>query len=87
MGVKSYPLIVNTLFEDNENEDHLFALKLALFEVPAIKDSKDDEKKKALRTCTSKLDVLKVTLEFFNLIDISTTILSNLVLGCGAFGS
>ena len=33
MGVKSYPLIVNTLFEDNENEDHLFALKLALFEV------------------------------------------------------
>ena len=66
MGVNSYPLIVNTLFEDNENEDHLFALKLALFEVPAIKDSKDDEKKKALRTCTSKLDVLKVALEFFS---------------------
>ena len=66
MGVKSYPLIVNTLFEDDENEDHLFALKLALFEIPAIKDSKDDGKKKALRTCTSKLDVLKVALEFFS---------------------
>jgi hypothetical protein len=49
MGVKSYPLIVNTLFEDNDNEDHLFALKLALFEVPAIKDSKDDEKKKSIK--------------------------------------
>ena len=49
MGVKSYPLIVNTLFEDNENEDHLFALKLALFEVDKIRDSKDEELKKALR--------------------------------------
>ena len=66
MGVKSYPLIVNTLFEDDENEDHLFALKLALFEIPAIKDSKDDGKKKALRTCTSKLEVLRVALEFFS---------------------
>ena len=30
MGVKSYPLIVNTLFEDNENEDHLFGFKTCI---------------------------------------------------------
>lgn len=66
VGVKSYPLLVNTLFEENENEDHLFALKLALFESPKIKDSTNDDLKKKLRQGKTKIDVLKAAIEFMD---------------------
>ena len=59
----SYNKITKAIFEQGENEDQLFALKLALFELPAIRDSKDDELKKKLRQSKSKIDTLKVAFE------------------------
>ena len=38
-----------------ENEDHLFALKLALFELPEIRESDNVEAKTALRKGTNKI--------------------------------
>ena len=40
LDTKFYPVLVKAIFDDAENEDHLFALKLALFEVDKIRDSK-----------------------------------------------
>ena len=40
---KSYNKLVKAIFEQGKNEDQLFALKIALFELPGIRDSKDDE--------------------------------------------
>ena len=59
----SFAKIVNAIFEQNENEDQLFALKLALFELTAIRDSKDLDLKKKLRQCKNKIDTLKVAFE------------------------
>ena len=59
----SFQKLVKAIFEQGENEDHLFALKLALFELPAITDSKKDELKKKLRQSKNKIDTLKVTFE------------------------
>ena len=42
---KFYPSLIKAIFEDKENEDHLFALKLALFEVEEIRNSTDNENK------------------------------------------
>ena len=56
---KIYPTIVDTLFTNMENEDHLFALKLALFEVQDIRESTDTAAKTALRKSKNKIDVLK----------------------------
>ena len=58
-----WPKFVSALFTDLENEDHLFALKLALFELPAIRDSKNDELKKKLRQSKNKIDTLKFAFE------------------------
>ena len=55
--------MVKAIFEQGENEDHLFALKLALFELPAITDSKKDELKKKLRQSKNKIDTLKFAFE------------------------
>jgi hypothetical protein len=49
IDTKFYPMLVKAIFEEPNNEDNLFALKLALFEVDKIRDSKDEELKKALR--------------------------------------
>ena len=49
LDTRFYPTLVKSIFQDEENEDHLFALKLALFEVKEIRDSKDNEGKKKLR--------------------------------------
>ena len=49
IDTKFYPMLVKAIFEEPDNEDNLFALKLALFEVDKIRDSKDEELKKALR--------------------------------------
>jgi hypothetical protein len=56
---KIYPTIVDTLFTNMENEDHLFALKLALFEVQEIRESKDTAAKTAMRKGTNKIEVLE----------------------------
>tara|TARA_B100000929_G_scaffold6343_1_gene5367 strand:+ start:290 stop:763 length:474 start_codon:yes stop_codon:yes gene_type:complete len=63
LDTKFYPTIIKALFEDKENEDHLFALKLALFEVKEIRDSKDNESKKKLRQAKNKIDVLKIAFD------------------------
>ena len=59
----SFNKLVKAIFEQGENVDQLFALKLALFEQPNIRDSKNDELKKKLRQCTNKIDTLKVAFE------------------------
>ena len=59
----SYNKITKAIFEQGENEDQLFALKLALFEQPEIRDSKNDELKKKLRQSKNKIDVLKLAID------------------------
>ena len=59
----SFQKLIKAIFEQGENEDHLFALKLALFELPAIRDSKNDELKKKLRQSKNKIDTLKVAFD------------------------
>ena len=59
----SFQKLVKAIFEQGENEDHLFALKLALFELPVIRDSKNDELKKKLRQSKNKIDTLKFAFE------------------------
>jgi len=58
IGVSSYPSIVKLLFNDDKNEDHIFALKLALFEIDKIKDSANTELKSNIRKGKSKSDIL-----------------------------
>ena len=59
----SFQKLIKAIFEQGENEDHLFALKLALFEQPEIRDSKNDELKKKLRQSKNKIDTLKIAFE------------------------
>ena len=63
LDTKFYPTLVKSIFQDEENEDHLFALKLALFEVNKIRNSKDNENKKKLRQAKNKIEVLKIALD------------------------
>ena len=63
LDTKFYPTLVNAIFRDVENEDHLFALKLALFELEKIRDSKNDELKKKLRQSKNKIELLKLAIE------------------------
>lgn len=58
LDATAYSSIVKLLFSDNKNEDHLFALKLALFEVEKIRDSENKELKNALRQSKTKVDAL-----------------------------
>lgn len=60
---KSYNKLVKAIFEQGDNEDQLFALKIALFEVAEIRDSKNDELKKKLRKSKNKIETLKVAFE------------------------
>ena len=59
----SFKHLVNVLFKDDENPDHLFALKLALFEVEKIRNSKDSESKKKLRQSKTKVEALQVAFD------------------------
>ena len=63
---KSYNKLVKAIFEQGENEDQLFALKIALFELPNIRDSKNEELKKKLRQSKNKIDTLKVAFEIIS---------------------
>ena len=50
--------MLNVIVKDESNEDQLFALKLALFEVDKIRDSKNTEIKKKIRAGSKKPEVL-----------------------------
>ena len=63
LDTKFYPTLVKAIFQGNENEDHLFALKLALFEIEKIRDSKHSELKKKLRQSKNKIEALKIAFE------------------------
>ena len=78
LDTKFYPTLVKAIFEENETgaelgalkslkknaqEDHLFALKLSLFEIEKIRDSKDGELKKKLRQAKTKIEALKIAFE------------------------
>ena len=63
LDTKFYPSLVNAIFKDIENEDHLFALKLALFELEEIRDSKNEDAKKKLRQAKNKLDIIQAAID------------------------
>jgi len=60
---KMFPTVVESIFTNMENEDHLFALKLALFELQEIRESKNVEAKTALRKAQHKIEILKYAFE------------------------
>ena len=60
---KTYPALVDTVFNNIENEDDMFALKLALFEVKEIRDSKNTAAKTKLRKSKTKFDILRCAFE------------------------
>ena len=57
--VKTYPTLVEAMFNNDDNEDDVFALKLALFEVEKIRESKNTALKTKLRKSKSKIEVLR----------------------------
>ena len=63
LDTKFYPTLVKAIFNEEKNEDYLFALKLALFEIEKIRDSKDGELKKKLRQAKTKIEALKIAFE------------------------
>jgi len=63
IDTRFFPYLVKGLFDEQENIDHLFALKLALFEIPTIRDSKNDEAKKTLRKSKTKLEAIQSALD------------------------
>ena len=58
IDTKFYHKVVEAIFGDDENLDHVFALKLAVFELNEIKDSKQEELKKKLRQSKTKKDII-----------------------------
>ena len=66
LDTKFYPVLVKAIFEDGENKDHLFALKLALFELEKIRNSKDGEVKRKLRQSKNKIEALKIAFDIVN---------------------
>ena len=60
---KIFPTVVENIFTNMENEDHLFALKLALFELQEIRESDNIAAKTALRKAQHKFEVLKHAFE------------------------
>lgn len=55
-----FPTLVKSIFEDEGNADHLFALKLALFEIENIRNSANEELKTQLRKSKTKKEALQV---------------------------
>ena len=66
IDTKFYPKVVDSLFNDEDNPDHLFALKLAVFELDKIKDSDKEDLKKKLRQSKTKIDVLKIACDILS---------------------
>ena len=63
IDTKFYPTLVTSLFQDQDDADHVFALKLALFELDSIKDSTNEDAKKELRKGKNKLDIISAALQ------------------------
>ena len=66
IDTKFYPKVVEAIFGDDENLDHVFALKLAIFELDAIKDSKKEDLKKKLRQSKTKKDIIATSCEILS---------------------
>ena len=66
IDTKFYPKVVEAIFGDDENLDHVFALKLAIFELDAIKDSKKEDLKKKLRQSKTKKDIIATACEILS---------------------
>tara|TARA_B100001057_G_scaffold499747_1_gene611601 strand:+ start:14199 stop:14681 length:483 start_codon:yes stop_codon:yes gene_type:complete len=60
---KFFPTLVRGLFDNGHNEDHLFAIKLALFEYDPIRDSDNKEAKDKIRAGTTKAEVIAAAIE------------------------
>ena len=58
IDTKFYPKVVDAIFGDDDNLDHVFALKLAIFELDKVKDSKKEDLKKKLRQSKTKKDII-----------------------------
>ena len=66
IDTKFYPRVVEAIFGDEENLDHVFALKLAIFELDAIKDSKNEDLKKKLRQSKTKREIIATACEILS---------------------
>jgi hypothetical protein len=66
IDTKFYPTLVKAIVENQDNEDHLFALKLALFEVDKIRDSENTELKTNIRKGKTKVEVLTNALKLIS---------------------
>jgi hypothetical protein len=58
--------VLDYIFNKKESEDEMFALKIALFEIDEIKDSKDVKAKKAMRKSKTKLELLKSAIDLYS---------------------
>jgi len=58
-----FPNLVKAIFENEDNEDHLFAIKIALFELEKIRNSKNDDIKKKIRQSKTKIEALQAAFE------------------------
>ena len=66
LDTKFYPTVVKSLLTNIDNIDHIFALKLAFFEIKSISESEDIEGKKKLRQAKNKLEVIDLALKIIN---------------------
>ena len=64
LDTKFYPTLVSAILKDQKDEDHLFALKLALFENETINSSDNAELKAEIRK--GKSEVLQAALKLFS---------------------
>lgn len=58
-----FPTLVKSIFEDETNSDHLFAIKIALFELEKIRSSTNEDLKKKIRQAKTKVEVLQAAFE------------------------
>ena len=63
---KMFPSVVEAIFSNMTNEDHLFALKLALFELQDIRESENVAEKTKLRKAQNKIEILKSAFELIS---------------------
>ena len=62
IDTKFYPYLVKSIFEDKGNADHLFALKLALFEIDDVRDSDNMEQKTSIRKSKTKIEAIQAAI-------------------------
>ena len=58
-----FPTLVKSIFEDEDNADHLFAIKIALFELEKIRNSTNEDLKKKIRQSKTKIEALQTAFE------------------------